>query len=386
MKRSCATFLFSLLLLACTDAPPPPAALTAAIDEVRTTYAPDGRVALWQPEPVYRDGRWIIRGKTNLPEAKRALLQRLAEGGQAVVDSLLVLPAAGLAGRSYGVVNLSVANMRSRPKHSAELATQALLGMPLRVWDRQEDWYLVQSPDGYLAWLDADGFVPMTKAELAAWENGERVVVTEDFGFAYPTPAREGAPVSDLVAGNVLQRVDERGDQLRVRYPDGRTAYLPAAAVRPHAEWAAQAPPPAAALLATAERFTGRPYLWGGTSGKAMDCSGFTKTVFHQYGLTLPRDASQQVHFGELVATDTTLKNLLPGDLLFFGRPATADQRERIWHVGIYRGGGRMIHAAGTVKVNSLVRGEADFAEDRLLSLVRARRLLGEEWPSGTGK
>ena len=369
-----------LLLVGCAvDAPAPPAVLTGAIDAVRAVHAPDKRVALWEVTPVAAGDTWIVRGRTNLPEAKADLLARLAAADQPVADSIEVLPAAALGARSYGLINLSVANLRSKPKHSAELGTQALLGMPLRVWDVREDWSLVQTPDGYLSWLDAGGLVLLTEAEMRVWETVEKVFYTADFGFAYPTPALTGTPVSDLVAGNVLAVIERTADAVHVRYPDGRTAYVDAVAVRPYTEWAAQPAPDAAALLATADRYTGRPYLWGGTSGKGMDCSGFTKTVFYQHGLTLPRDASQQVHFGELVETDTTLKNLQPGDLLFFGRPATPEKKERIWHVGIYRGDGRMIHAAGSVKVNSLVRGEADFAEDRLSTLMRARRLLGTE-------
>ena len=370
---------FGLLTACNTEVPEPPAELTNAIGEVRAEYAPDKRVALWQVEPVYREGRWVLRGQTNLPEAKAAFELRLAALDANVIDSIELLPATELGGRSYGLVNLSVANIRSKPKHSAELATQALLGMPLRVWDVRDDWSLVQTPDGYLGWLDAGGLVLLNEAEMRIWETVEKVYYTADFGFSYADAALSGPPVSDLVAGNVLALIEQTPTYAHVRYPDGRTAYVAAAAVRPYSEWTAQPAPDAAALLQTAERFTGRPYLWGGTSGKGMDCSGFTKMVFYQYGLTLPRDASQQVHFGELVETDTTLKNLQAGDLLFFGRPATPEKKERIWHVGIYRGDGRMIHAAGQVKVNSLVRGEADFAEDRLLSLVRARRLLGTE-------
>ena len=107
-----------------------------------------------------------------------------------------------------------------------------------------------------------------------------------------------------------------------------------------------------------------------------MDCSGFTKTVYYLNGLMLPRDASQQVHVGIEVETDPSLKNLQPGDFLFFGRKATSSAKEKITHVAIYLGDGKMIHSSERVRIQSLKRGDEDFAENRLNTLVRAKRLL----------
>ena len=67
---------------------------------------------------------------------------------------------------------------------------------------------------------------------------------------------------------------------------------------------------------------------------------------------------------------------LQPGDLLFFGRKATGEQPEKITHVAIYLGDGKIIHASGRVQVESLKRGAPDFTEYRLKSLVCARRML----------
>ena len=62
---------------------------------------------------------------------------------------------------------------------------------------------------------------------------------------------------------------------------------------------------------------TGVPYLWGGNSSKANDCSGFTQTIFKSQGMQLPRDARQQALLGEKITPNETWENILPGDLLF---------------------------------------------------------------------
>ncbi|MDO5711286.1 MAG: transglycosylase SLT domain-containing protein [Micrococcales bacterium] len=101
------------------------------------------------------------------------------------------------------------------------------------------------------------------------------------------------------------------------------------------------------ALLATAKKYLGVPYKWGGTDPRSgLDCSGFTQLVFKQHGYQLPRVARQQQNQGVSIPS---LADAKPGDLVTFGRPAT--------HIGIYLGNNKMIHAPRTgdvVKVSTL--------------------------------
>ena len=100
------------------------------------------------------------------------------------------------------------------------------------------------------------------------------------------------------------------------------------------------------AIVDYAYQFLGTPYLWGGTTPSGFDCSGFTQYVFkNAAGISLPRTTYDQINVGVAVSYN----NLQPGDLVF---PHTG-------HVGIYIGGGQMIHAPSSgdvVKVSSVYK------------------------------
>ena len=105
----------------------------------------------------------------------------------------------------------------------------------------------------------------------------------------------------------------------------------------------------------TALAYHGIPYLWGGATPAAFDCSGLVKYVFAQHGVLLPHYSGSQFLMGEKIAPAA----LLPGDVVFFGSP--------VHHVGIYIGGGYFIHAPRTgdfVKI-SVLADRTDFAGAR---------------------
>lgn len=114
----------------------------------------------------------------------------------------------------------------------------------------------------------------------------------------------------------------------------------PGPAPEPPADDYPPPPPPAnGGVVSIAMQYLGVPYIWGGASPRGFDCSGLVMYVYAQVGVYLPHSAAAQYYSG----TPVSYSELAPGDLVFFGHP--------ISHVGIYIGGGSMIHAPfeGTV-------------------------------------
>ena len=132
----------------------------------------------------------------------------------------------------------------------------------------------------------------------------------------------------------------------------------------------------AASIIATAHSMMGIPYLWAGTSSKGVDCSGFMRTVLFMHDIIIPRDASQQAYVGKHIDIVPDFSNLQPGDLIFFGRKATPERKERVVHVGMYIGNKRFIHSQGDVRVNSFSPDDELFDEYNLGRLLFATRVL----------
>ena len=88
-------------------------------------------------------------------------------------------------------------------------------------------------------------------------------------------------------------------------------------------------------VVETAKSYIGSSYVYGASGPSSFDCSGFTSYIYKQYGVSLNRTAAGQYSNGTAVSKD----ELQPGDLVMFGKSG-------INHVGIYIGGGQMVHAA----------------------------------------
>lgn len=146
-----------------------------------------------------------------------------------------------------------------------------------------------------------DGYYRIDCYEMSGYIHGELVEQTED---GYVLNARQTHPDTKLCPA----------------LPEAKTEQLRQKLVR------------------TALLYRGVPYVWGGTTPRGFDCSGFTQYVYRKCGLALPRSCNGQFGAGMIVEKE----DLQPGDLILFQNTGSA---RGLSHVGMYIGGGKLIHA-----------------------------------------
>lgn len=348
----------------------------APVKELQKKYAPDKRVAVFNIKTYEQGNALVVVGEVEQAEAKKELFEAFSSEKKEIIDSVSILPDEKLGEKKWGVITVSVANMRTEPGEDAELGTQALMGTIVRILKKKGGWVYVQVPDKYLGWADPDQMIRVTEKEAQDWNAAKKVFVTNYVGFIQQKPSAESFPVCDITAGAVLKKLGTNGEWMKVGLADDRIGYIQRSSVMEYEQWGTKLTPVADNIERTGKFLLGVPYLWGGTSPKGVDCSGFTKTVYLLNGKVLNRDADQQAQMGEPIEPGKDFENLKKGDLLFYGRKAENGKSERIVHVGIYLGNKEYIHSSGNVRVNSFDPESPIFNEYNLKRFVRARRVI----------
>ncbi|MGB7160995.1 MAG: C40 family peptidase [Tepidisphaeraceae bacterium] len=255
--------------------------------------------------------RVTVSGYVEFDEHRRSLAEFLKHlGFTANSEGLNVYPAAALGKERFAVVRADAAYIYSRPIAPRETLTEALKGDGLFLLGSAEDGhYRCHASDGYVGYVSADAV--------------------------------------DRVAGEAF---DARVNPPRVAQADERIE----------------------GAIAAASKLLGTRYVWGGTSGDGVDCSGLVYTAFRSQGVRLPRDADQQALAGKLVAIRWHRSSLRRGDVLFF-----LNQRGTITHTGIYLSNDEFLEAADpVVKVSSFVPSAPNYAKKRDESFCFAKRIF----------
>jgi cell wall-associated NlpC family hydrolase len=221
-----------------------------------------------------------------------------------------------VSGEEFEVMD-AIAPLREGPSAEAMLATQALKGERVTIYDRNgEGWAWGQlNGDGYVGWLPDRALAKPAAAPTHK--------ITAIRTFAFPGPSIKLAPADTLLMGTALAIAREEGSFVVTR--DG--LYLP----RPHVGPIDRHEDDFAAI---AERFVGTPYLWGGKSSLGIDCSGLVQVSLSAAGTGCPRDSDMQRDSLGKTLNPAESKKLRRGDLIFWKG-----------HVAIVRDAGTIVHA-----------------------------------------
>jgi gamma-D-glutamyl-L-lysine dipeptidyl-peptidase len=226
-------------------------------------------------------------------------------------------------------VATNITGLYEKPTFGMPLSSELYYGTDLEVLDEADNWVFTCQPDGYLGWAYrrylGEGVAPAATHLVLA----PAVEVREE-------PEQGSGVITPLVSGTGVGVIETRGEWSRVQA--NKPGWVPSIDLRALAKIPNGIDEKRALMVNDAMRMIGVPYLWGGTSGNGIDCSGLARLLHRWVGIDIPRDADMQQKASFAVEPPFEI-----GDLFFF---AENDSDRRITHVGISLGGWKMIHSS----------------------------------------
>lgn len=243
--------------------------------------------------------------------------------------------------------------------------TQALFGEEVLVIEEKENWahvILIKQPSskderGYPGWIP---IVQLTKIDDWNTSDGPLAVVSSKKAHLFD---ENKEILFELSYQTILPCLSQEGDWVKVQTPKG-VGYLKNEDTEVAASFTERKKGSGQEIVNAGEQFLNLPYLWGGMSSYGYDCSGFSYNMCKANGYIIPRDAGDQAKAGQPVE----LSDIQPGDLIFF---AYEEGKGELHHVGIYYGGGKMIHCPHTGKVIEIIELTGTVYEKELCAASR---------------
>ncbi|MBO7648307.1 MAG: C40 family peptidase [Bacteroidales bacterium] len=238
----------------------------------------------------------------------------------------------------YGICLLMSIPMRATNSHQSEMVSQLLFGETYSVLESTSEWLRIVTTDcNYEGWISTKQHSELNEEEFAAYWNQPHYKVPYLYLLIKEIAGRFFFPVC-----------------LGSQFPMPQDGVFTMAGLQYGVELMPEETlPPVEGLTETqnrlrtiASQYLHASYLWGGRTPAGIDCSGFVQNVYSCFDIQLPRDASQQVTYGQTV---DFIQEAQVGDVAFFG-----DEEGRIVHTGIVCGPQQIIHASGYVHIDTL--------------------------------
>lgn len=226
-------------------------------------------------------------------------------------------------------VATNLTGLYEKPTFGMPLSSELTYGTALEVLDTEARWVFTRQTDGYLGWAYRPYLGEGTAPQATHLVLAPAVEVRAG-------PGENGEVVTRAVSGTgvIVQEILDGWSCISANRP----GWVPSSHLRAITNLPGSMEEKRATLVEDAKRMIGVPYLWGGTSGNGIDCSGFARLLHRWIGIDIPRDADMQ-H----AAANPVEPPYEAGDLFFFGE---GDGSREITHVGICLGGWTMIHSS----------------------------------------
>jgi gamma-D-glutamyl-L-lysine dipeptidyl-peptidase len=229
----------------------------------------------------------------------------------------------------YAYASSGIVPMRKEASDSSEMVNQVLLGETMVILESQERWHRVRSDsDHYEGWVSVSQVQVFSKEDYQEWVHHPERVRSPYFTYRIHRGSKTfltvppGAPVINT--------------GFHVELPDG--------------PWNVHGKPEQLkehALIDTALKLLGVPYLWGGRTDSGIDCSGFVQLAYGLHKYQLPRDASQQHAFAKIKSVHIEEADF--SDIIYF-----SSNGKNVTHTGFYLGDGNLLHASGNVQIHCI--------------------------------
>ena len=258
----------------------------------------------------------------------------------------------------FAINHCTVTPVRQEPSEGSEQLTQLLFGEVCEFLDRLPRWTKIRSTvDGQEGWVDfkmltpTDTQYPIPDTQYPISNTRTTVAVPMAIATAMETGEELMLTLGTRLPNYSHGTFEVLGKQYLINPSSVKTVLSTASIASDLPSTGANADLQRSDLATIAQSLLNAPYLWGGKNAMGMDCSGFTQVVYAAMGVTLLRNAREQMTQGELVPS---LAEAQPGDLAFFDHADRDPKATNISHVGLLLDNKKIIHCSGCVHVDDI--------------------------------